>query len=117
MLREERESARADRHAWAAEQRRLRDEVELRVQLALSGRQSQSAAHGSPAIEGRKTTNFGGANLGTFRMRIPPGDWLGMNLQDRTWPLPVLHTPRVRGLAEGAAAVERCWFKEIAHHT
>ena len=50
MLREERESARvereaasaakrAERQAWAAEQRRLMDKVvELRVQLALSGR-------------------------------------------------------------------------------
>ena len=66
MLKEERESARAERQAWAAEQRRLTDEVdEIRVQLALTGRQSQSAAQGSPAVVGRSTTNFGGANLGT----------------------------------------------------
>ena len=45
--------------------------VELRVQLALSGRQSQSDAQGSPAVEDRSTTIFGGANLGTFRMEGP----------------------------------------------
>ena len=40
-----REIMREERETWAAEQRRLMDEVvELRVQLALSGRQSQSAA-------------------------------------------------------------------------
>ena len=44
--------------------------VELRVQLALSGKHSQSAAQGSPAVEGRSTSVplFGGANLGAFRM-------------------------------------------------
>ena len=80
MLREERESARAEREAasvaeraerqaWATEQRRLMDEVvELRVQLALSGKHSKGGAQGSPAVEGRSTTRFGGANLGAFRM-------------------------------------------------
>ena len=62
MLREERESARAEREvasvakraerqAWVAEQRRLMDKVvELRVQLALGGRHSKIAAQGSPCL-------------------------------------------------------------------
>ena len=84
MLREERESARAEREAasaakraerqaWAADQRRRMDKVvELRAQLALSGRRSKNAAQGSPAVEGRSITKFGGSNLGTtFRMEDP----------------------------------------------
>ena len=76
MLRKVRESERqawaAEREAWAAERRRLMDEViELRVQLALSGRQSKSAGQGSPAVVGRSTTKFAGANLGAFRMKDP----------------------------------------------
>ena len=72
MLREERESARAERQAWAAEKRQLMKEVQgLRIQLALTSRQSQSAAQGSPAVEGGSTTIFGGANLGNLRTMDP----------------------------------------------
>ena len=71
MLRKERESAQADRQAWAAELRGIWDELELRVQLALSERQSKSAAQGSPAVGGRSTTKFAGANLGALSMEDP----------------------------------------------
>ena len=61
-----REMLREERETWTAEQRQLTDEVEFRVQLAISGRQSQ----GSLAVEGRSTTTFAGANLGIiFRMK------------------------------------------------
>ena len=49
----------------------MNEVVELRVHLALSGRQSRSAAQGSPAVEVKSTTNFGRANLGAFRMEDP----------------------------------------------
>ena len=86
MPREERESARAEREAasaakraerqaWVAEHRWLMDKVvELRVQLALSGRHSQFAAQGSPAVEG--------GIWGPSGWMTPPGDSPGLGLLD-----------------------------------
>lgn len=48
------------------------DAYELRLQLALSGRQSPSAVQNSPAVGGRRTTSFSGADLRpAFRMEDP----------------------------------------------
>ena len=92
----------------------MEEVLELKVQLAISGRQSQSAAQSSPAVEGSRTTNFGGSNVGTFRMEDPSRRLAGNGPTGSHLPHPVLHTPRVQGVAEEAVKVELRCIKGIA---
>ena len=82
--------------------------VELKVQLTLSGRQPQSAAQGSPAVKGRSTTNFGGANLGNLEMEDPARRLAGNEPTGSHLAPP---SP-----AHSQGSVELRWFREIARH-
>ena len=100
---------RAERQTWVAEQRWLMNKVvEQRVQLALSGRHSQSAAQGSPAVEGRSTTRFGGVNWGAFRMKDPARRFSGIGATRSGGESGRSHVGAVQGSASGCFSFRSC---------